>query len=266
MAQIECKEWGDEMSKTKVLFAGEAIYLLRTVYKGWDSISLGGYAEHGGHFIKALEDNNIDYDYCPTNRVAEDFPWTLEEMKRYDVIAISDVGSNTFLITKRTMEGEKTPNRLKLIKQYVADGGGFLMWGGYLSFTGYHAKGYYKGTPIEDILPVSLLDMGDNVEVPEGFLPKILDEDHPILQGIPKKWQGWFLSYNRLIPKEGANVIASIEEYNNDPFLTVWEYGNGRSLASAVDCAYHGAAPSFLNWEYTSTLYGNMVKWLAKDI
>jgi len=248
----------------KVLFAGEAIYSLQTVYKGWDQISLGRYVEHGQYFLSAMKENGISCDYVPTNRVAEEFPWTLEAMKNYDVIALSDVGSNTMLITRRTMEGEKSPNRLKLLEQYVREGGGFLMWGGYLSFTGYHAMGFYKRTPIEKMLPVSLMETADNVEVPEGFVPKIAVKEHPILQGIPEKWEGWFLSYNRFFPKEGATVIASIEEYDNDPFLVVWEYGKGRSLASAVDCAHHGAAPSFLKWHHRSTLYGNMVKWLAK--
>jgi uncharacterized membrane protein len=250
----------------KILFAGEAIYMLQTIYKGWDSFSMGRYFEHGGYFIKALKENNIDYDYCPTNKVAEEFPWALEELRKYDVIVVSDVGSDTFLISRRTMEGEKTPNRLKLIEQYVAEGGGFIMWGGYLSFTGLYAKAFYKRTPIEKLLPVNLLDTDDRVEVPEGFLPMIVEKNHPILSGIPEKWEGWFLSYNRLIPKPGSTVIARIKEYDNDPFLVVWEYGKGRSLASAVDCAHHGAAPSFLKWKYTSKLYGNMVRWCARDL
>lgn len=254
------------MSGIKVLFAGEAIYTLETIYKGRNSFSMGRYFEHGEYFTKALEDNGIDYDYCPTHKVAEEFPWTLEEMKEYDVIVVSDVGSDTFLISQRTMEGEKTPNRLKLLERYVGEGGGFLMWGGYLSFTGFHSKAFYKRTPIEKLLPVNLMETDDRVEVPEGFLPGILEKDHPILTGIPGKWEGWFLSYNRLIPKEGATVIAAIEEYDNDPFLVVWDYGKGRSLASAVDCAHHGAAPPFLNWEYTGNLYANMVRWCAKEL
>jgi len=252
--------------RIKVLFAGEAIYMLTTIYKGWDSFNMGRYTEHGKFFIDALERNNIDYVYIPTNKVAEEFPWTLEDLKQYDVVIVSDVGSNTFLISERTMNGEKTPNRLKLIEQYVKDGGGFFMWGGYLSFTGLFGKAFYKNTPIEKLLPVNLMATDDRVEVPEGFLPKIRVKDHPILEGIPSKWEGWFLSYNRLIPKEGATVIAEIEEYGNDPFLSVWEYGKGRTLASAVDCAHHGAAPKFLNWEYTNKLYANMVKWCAKAI
>lgn len=252
--------------RIKVLFAGEAIYMLTSIYKGWDSFQMGRYVEHGEYFLTALEKAGMDVCYIPTNKVAEEFPWTLEELKQYDVIAVSDVGSNTFLISARTMAGEKTPNRLKLIEQYVREGGGFIMWGGYLSFTGLHGYGFYKRTPIERLLPVTLMETDDRVEVPEGFLPRILVKDHPIMQGVPEKWEGWFLSYNRLIPEEGATVIADIEEYGGDPFLVVWNYGKGRSLASAVDCAHHGAAPSFLKWEYSSVLYANMVRWCAGDI
>lgn len=252
--------------KLKVLFAGEAIYMLTSIFKGRDTIEIGKYAEHGKFFLGAMKDNGIDCDYIPTNKVMEEFPWTLEELKKYDAIAVSDVGSDTFLVSERTMNGEKTPNRLKLIEQYVNEGGSYLMWGGYISFTGLYGKGFYKNTPIEKILPVEMMQTDDRVEVPEGFLPKIVAKNHPILQGIPEKWEGWFLSYNRLIPKKNATVIGVIEEHNNDPFLVVGEYGKGRTMASAVDCAHHGAAPSFLNWEYRSKLYGNMVKWLCREI
>lgn len=250
----------------KILFAGEAIYMLTTIYKGWDSFSMGKYFEHGKYFEKALVENGIDYDYIPTHKVMEEFPWTLDELKKYDAIVISDVGSDTFLISERTMNGEKTPNRLKLIEKYVEDGGGFLMWGGYLSFTGLFGKAFYKNTPIEKILPVNLMATDDRVEVPEGFLPKIIEKSHPIFKGIPEKWQGWFLSYNRLIPKENSQTLAVIEEYENDPFLVIGEYGKGRTMASAVDCAHHGASPRFLNWKYSGILYGNMVKWICKVI
>lgn len=254
------------MERIKVLFAGEAGYMLTSIFKGFNSIEIGKYFEHGKYFINALVENDIEVNYIPTNKVAEEFPWSLDEMKKFNVIVVSDVGSDTFLISSRTMEGEKTPNRLKLIEEFVSEGGGFLMWGGYLSFTGLYGKGFYKNTLIEKILPVNLMTTDDRVEVPEGFLPKILLKDHPILNGITEKWQGWFLSYNRLIAKEGADVIAVIEEYGGDPFLAAWEYGKGRTLASAVDCAYHGAALSFLKWEYSKKLYANMVKWLAKII
>ena len=252
--------------KLKILFAGEAIFSFETRMVGSQSFDRVRYYEHGHYFQAALEKYGIEYDYIPTNKVAEYFPWTLEELKRYDAIVVSDVGSDTFLISRRTMAGEKTPNRLKLIEQYVREGGGFLMWGGYLSFSGMSGSGFYKDTPIEKLLPVTIMTRDDRREVPEGFLPRILVPDHPILKGIPKQWEGWFLSYNRLIPKEGSTVIGIIEEYDDDPFLVAGTYGKGRALASAVDCAHHGAAPTFLNWEYSSLMYANMVKWICGAI
>jgi uncharacterized membrane protein len=66
--------------------------------------------------------------------------------------------------------------------------------------------------------------------------------------------------------KQQATVIAQIEEYENDPFLVAWNYGKGRAVASAADCAHHGATPSFLEWEYTNTYFGNLVKWCAQQI
>ncbi|MFA5852390.1 MAG: glutamine amidotransferase, partial [Spirochaetales bacterium] len=96
--------------KLKVLFAGEAIYMLTSIFKGRDTIEIGKYAEHGKFFLGAMKDNGIECDYIPTNKVMEEFPWTLEELKKYDAIAVSDDGSDTFLVSERTMNGEKTPN------------------------------------------------------------------------------------------------------------------------------------------------------------
>jgi len=253
-------------NKTKVLFAGEQHFLDQTEYKGFDSFNISSYEESGQYFISALENSNVEVDYIPTNKVSEKFPWTIDDLKKYDVIVLSDVGSNSFLVSKKTMNGEKTPNRLKLIKEYVNDGGGFIMWGGYMSFTGIHGYAFYKNTPIEEILPVNLMSTDDRVEVPEGFIPRIIKKNHPIFIGIPEKWEGWFLSYNRLIPKENSTILATIKEYNDDPFMVIREYGNGRTLASCVDCAPHGASPKFLNWKYSEKLYLNMVKWCAKKI
>jgi uncharacterized membrane protein len=252
--------------KINVLFAGEGIYSLTKIYKGWDEFAIGKYFEHGHYLIKALEDSGFDYDYIPTNRVAEEFPWTADEMKKYDVIVVSDVGSSTLLISEKCYAGERTPNRLIEMEKYVSDGGGFVMFGGYLSYSGIHGKGMYRRTAVEKMLPVNLEIGDDRVECPEGIVPKVVIKDHPILTGIPEKWEGWFVSYNRLTAKKDATVIAEIAEYENDPFLVAWDYGKGRSVASAADCAHHGATPSFLNWEYTSMYFGNIVKWCAREL
>ena len=72
--------------------------------------------------------------------------------------------------------------------------------------------------------------------------------------------------YGFLGPATIKMVIGIIEEYDDDPFLVAGTSGKGRALASAVDCAHHGAAPTFLNWEYSSLMYANMVKWICGAI
>ena len=250
----------------KVLFVGEAIYVSQTVLKGWNDFHLGSYVEHGGYFIQALKNAGIDVTYLPTLRVQEEFPWKIEELRKYDALAVSDVSSDSFNLSAQCMEGIRVPNRLKLIQQYVEEGGGYVMWGGYMSFTGLNGKGFYRNTPIAKILPVEMQVADDRQETPEGIVPFIKTPDHPILQDMPKKWEGWFMSYNRLIAKEGAEVLGVFEEYDNDPWIVCGTYGKGRTVASAVDCAHHGAAPSFLKWEGSAKLFSNVMKWVAKDI
>jgi uncharacterized membrane protein len=135
-----------------------------------------------------------------------------------------------------------------------------------MSFTGLNGKGFYKHTPVADVLPVELYETDDRRETPEGVLPKILLSDHPIIRDIPEKWEGWFLSYNRLIPKDGADVLGVFDEYDDDPYLVCGTYGKGRAVASAVDCAHHGAPPAFQNWEYSAVIYSNVMKWAAGEI
>lgn len=108
------------------------------------------------------------------------------------------------------------PNALALIKEYVSDGGGLLMIGGYLSFTGIEAKANYKNTLLADVLPVEMLDHDDRVEIPEGCCPVNTDTQHIITQ----KLQQWppLLGYNKFRAKIGSNTLVKI---NNDPLLVL---------------------------------------------
>ncbi len=109
-----------------------------------------------------------------------------------------------------------------------------MMVGGYMSFSGFQAKANYQFTPIADILPVKLLGMDDRVEAPEGVYPKIIKKDHPILMGIPTKWP-YFLGYNKLKQGEGELLMSC----QDDPFLSVRQYGKGRVGAFAINCSPH---------------------------
>ncbi|MCL4514486.1 MAG: glutamine amidotransferase [Firmicutes bacterium] len=248
------------VEQLKVLIAGESWVTTCTHIKGFDVFVNSNYEEGVEWLKKGLEENGVAVDYLPNHVAARKFPTTMEELRNYDVVILSDIGANTLLLHPDTFtKSIPTPNRLGLLKDYVASGGGLCMIGGYLTFQGIEAKGAWRGTQVEEILPVNLLPGDDRVEVPESFSPRIVGSTHPVLRGIPQKWP-IFLGYNRLIPKPEAVVLA---EHNEDPFIAVMQYAGGRTMAFASDCSPHWGPPGFTGWKYYPTFWAQAVKWLA---
>ncbi len=246
--------------KISVLFVGESWFTEIRESKGFDFFSTGRYEEAIEWIQGAVESGGMDFCHIPCHRVEFDFPKTIEEMKKYDVIMLSDVGANTFLLgTETFVRGKKVNNKLALIKEFVAQGGGFCMIGGYLTFQGFEAKGNYKGTPVEEVLPVDLHAFDDRHEMPEGFTMELTDPSHDVLKGISGPIP-FMLGYNRLVPKADAKILA---KYENDPIIAVMEYGKGRSMAYASDCSPHWSSMEFCTWEHYPKLWQNIVHWLA---
>lgn len=244
----------------KVLVAGETWTKHIIHIKGFDSFTSSEYGEGISWFKNAMESADIELTHVPSHQVAESFPSTLEELKQYDVVIFSDIGSNSVLLPINTFtNGIIQPNRLNLIKEYVNDGGNFAMIGGYMSFQGIDCKGQYKDTAIEEILPVELYATDDRSEHPEGIHMEIMQPDHPIFNGITGNWPH-FLGYNKLTSKPGATVIA---EHNGNAFISAHEYGAGKTFAFASDFAPHWGPKEFVEWEHYNTFWVNIVKWLA---
>ncbi|MGB4249520.1 MAG: glutamine amidotransferase, partial [Limnochordia bacterium] len=148
---------------------------------------------------------------------------------------------------------------LKLFREYVEQGGAFVMIGGYMSFTGIDGKAKYKNSPVEEILPVTLLAHDDRVEIPEGVYPEVSKPDHPVVQGLDAQWP-MLLGYNQVIAKEGAEVLAVAGE---DPILVVGTYGQGKTAAFTSDCAPHWGSPEFVEWKQYNKLWQQLVDWLT---
>ena len=251
------------MSKSmSVLFVGESCFATTTEFKGVDQFSETNYHESAQIMRNLFEGLGHRFTHIPCHLVARDFPRDLETLKQYDVVLFSDVGTNTFLLLpEMTRTGKRVTNLLALVKQYVAEGGGFGMIGGYMTFQGFEAKGKWKDSYIEDILPVNLLTYDDRVEVPEGADLVPNQVEHPILKGMPETWP-YVLGYYRLIPKENAEVLVS---FGKDPIIAVGEYGKGRTLAYATDCTPHWAPAAMHQWEYYPKLWNNILHWLARQ-
>ena len=245
----------------RVLVAGES-WVTHTVHiKGFDSFVTSGY-EEGVRWLKAaLEKAGHTVHHMPNHLVATDFPSTVESLRNYEVVMLSDCGSNTLLHHPDTfIKSQKTPNRLQAIRDYVAGGGALVMIGGYMTFQGIDGRARYHGTPVEEALPVNIGQVDDRVEVPEGVVPLVTSPEHPVVRGIDGEWPA-FLGYNRLTARSDADVLATA---GDDPFLVVWQYGKGRSAAFASDCGPHWGPAEYLNWRHHDRLWAQLVAWLVE--
>lgn len=243
----------------KVLIAGESWMCYTMHVKGFDSFYTSSYEEGVKHLKEAVEKAGYHVDYMPNHMAPENFPTTMEEIKAYDCVILSDIGSNTLLLPPKTFtKSEKTPNRCDLIRDYVNDGGAFLMIGGYMSFTGIDAKTRYGATAIKDVLPVKCLDVDDRAEHPEGVIP-VVAKEHEVVKEMPKKWPH-LLGYNKTEPTEKGEVLVTV---NGDPLVAVGDFGKGKSAVFTSDCAPHWGPSAFINWEYYNVMWKNILNFLT---
>jgi uncharacterized membrane protein len=243
----------------RILFAGESWMTYSIHVKGFDSFNMSSYHEGGTEMITALREGGCNVTYQPSHIAAEQFPFTHDEIDRYDVVILSDIGANTLLMPARTaIRSEPSPNRLSLIADFVRNGGGLLMVGGYLTFQGIQAKGNYKGSLVEAVLPVVLQATDDRREEPQGVTPEIVDAGHPVAAGL-SDWP-YFLGYNRATLHPEAHLVAQV---GADPFIAVRQVAKGRSAIFASDCGPHWGPPAFVGWAAYGRLWTNLARWLA---
>ena len=247
--------------KKRVLLVGESWHVHTTEAKGFDVFSYDYYEEATEYIRAAVEAGGHEFAHIPSHLVESGFPKTAAELARYDVVMFSDVGANTMNLPMDVfMRLKPTTNKLETVREYVSNGGAFVMIGGYLSFQGIQARGAYKNTPIEEILPVELLIGDDRQEKSAGIAPVTSLPDHPVVRGLPAEWPE-VLGYNRLIPKLGGKVVVRL---GDDPMIVVGVYGKGRTCAYATDCAPHWSPVEFCTWEGYAVLWKNLVDWLTE--
>ncbi|MCA9877568.1 MAG: cytoplasmic protein [Thermomicrobiales bacterium] len=246
----------------RVLIAGET-WIMHTIHqKGFDSFTTTEYGEGIGWLKAALEAGGIGVEHLPNHAAPTQFPTDLETLRSYDVVVLSDIGANSLLLHPDTfVRSRATPNRLQLLRDYVAGGGGLVMVGGYLSFSGIDGKARYGGTPVEDALPVTMVQGDDRVEVPEGSAANVRDANHPIVAGLPRTWPP-VLGYSRVRTRPEAATVAVL---GDDPLLAAWDFHQGRAVAFTSDCSTHWCPPEFLAWDGYTRLWQQIIRWAARS-
>ena len=249
------------MTRKRILLAGESWVSAATHYKGFDAFGSVTYHRGADGFIAALRDLPFDIVHMPAHVAQADFPSTMDALRGYDAVLLSDIGANTLLLHPEVwLHSRPFPNRLRLLADWVAEGGGLGMIGGYLSFQGINASARFRATPIEAALPVTIHPWDDRIEVPEGFRAAPSAVEHPLLAGVTGDWPV-MLGLNEVVAKPGATVLASGPD--GHPLLVSGTHGGGRTLAWTTDIGPHWLPDAALAWPGFVPLWRNLLGWLA---
>lgn len=210
----------------------------------------------------------------------QEFPTTREQLFWYDVIIFGDVDPMSDKFSGA--DPEKAREILNLVKEFVAEGGGFAMVAG-----DRFSPRAFKDTPLQDVLPI-LIDPTEQVGGSDelGFRCKLtpLGVNHPILRiddderdpdrnrrlwedrnepdGLEENY--WFSRVKKAKP--GAMVLAVHENERNAhgpyPLLVGSTYGEGPVFFTGLDDTWRWFA-----WQGPFThhrFWGNVVRHLAR--
>lgn len=250
----------------KILLVGESWVSSATHYKGFDQFGSVTFHTGADPLVDALSGSEFEITWMKAHEAAEGFPFDVDGLAAYDALVLSDIGSNTLLLPPEVWLHSRTvPNRLKVIRDYVAGGGGLLMVGGYFTFQGIDGRARWRGTPVEAALPVTCHPYDDRVEIPEGCRPVIRMPEHPVFAGIDGDWPV-LLGVNEVVPKPEAEVLARLpEDQGGHPLLVLGLHGQGRTAAWTSDIGPHWLPPDFCAWDGYGQLWRNLFGWLAGD-
>jgi uncharacterized membrane protein len=252
------------MSKKKVLLVGESWISSATHYKGFDHFNSVTFHLGAEPLVAALKDSPFELTYMTGHEAPEKFPATMEALSAYDTVLLSDIGANSILLHPYVWLRSKTfPNRLKLMREWVGQGGSLAMIGGYLSFQGIDGRARWRATAVEEVLPVECLPYDDRVEMPEGAIAEVRLPQHPIVAGIAGPWP-FVLGVNEVKAKPGAEIIAALPaDQGGHPLLVAGTYGKGRTVAWTSDIGPHWLSPEFCAWDGYRRLWLQMLVWMT---
>ena len=98
----------------RVLIAGESWETTSIHQKGFDIFTTTFYEEGVGPLKSALEEGGHNVTHMPSHIAATKFPTEMADLQSYDVVMLSDIGTNTLATTSRyvyEIEAHEQPSK-----------------------------------------------------------------------------------------------------------------------------------------------------------
>ena len=197
-------------------------------------------------------------------------PGKLEGLvRRSAAVIVSDVEARCFNLypeffdrAQRKGEAVTFPDRLDFLKNWIKRGGGLMMLGGWLSFSGAREVGGWRRSRLAEALPVECLIGDDLVDSSAGFTAEVVNPAHPTVKGLP--WDEFppIFGYNELVPKEDAEVLVRVRETGH-PLVVAGTWGKGRVFIYASDPAPHWGI-NFELWRGYDSFWQKALRWVGK--
>jgi uncharacterized membrane protein len=190
-------------------------------------------------------------------------------VRRSACVIVSDVEAKCFNLypeffdrSKRTGQVKTYPDRLSFLKRWIAGGGGLMMLGGWLSFSGARETGGWRRSRLAEALPVECLMGEDLVDSSAGFTAEVLVPEHPLAKGLP--WDSFapIFGYNELVPKHDAEVVVRVRETGH-PLVVAGTHRKGRVFIYASDPVAHWGI-NFEIWEGYDRFWQRALNWVQK--
>lgn len=196
------------------------------------------------------------------------FPTSRDELFRYRAIVLGSIEAAFF-----------TADQLRMLADFVSvRGGGLLVLGGRASL----AEGGYAGTPLADVLPLTVARGDVNIEGPAQpvrIRPTRAGEAHAALQlreTLSRSKARWdslpaLTMVNQIgSPRAGATVLLAgqVEGGRSDVPILAWQrYGRGMSAVFAVQDSWLWRMDTTIPVDDIThqTLWRQMIRWLVDD-
>lgn len=199
-----------------------------------------------------------------SRELSSGFPRNEEELFEYDAIILDDLESDFF-----------SRNQLLLLREFVnRRGGGLMMLGGMESMS----EGDYQSTPLKDVLPIYLENVGDkaigdNIRMSltdEGWLEpwariRATESQESLRRQELKPYQAANVPGRQ---KPGASVISYMEDdYGNKlPAFVTQRYGKGKSAALMVTDFWRPGLQSPDAMKDVKKSWRQILRWLTSDV
>jgi uncharacterized membrane protein len=197
------------------------------------------------------------------------FPVTREELFQYRAIVLGSIEASFF-----------RGDQLRMLADYVSVRGGSVLALGGRSALG---EGGFAGTPLSEVLPVTLLSVDRDPDAPATFVtvrPTAAGREHAALQLAPTpaaaaaKWDSLppLTSVNRLGPlRAGATVLLTGRDVNGGTdvnLLAFQRYGRGMGAVFGVQDTWlwQMDASITLEDETHETLWRQTLRWLVDGV